>query len=147
MMTTRSKSGTPVQGATAHTGPVEVDHGSPQQGRAPAHPAADHRHDDPHGREGRTAHDDHTGRDGHNGHHDHVAMFRRLFWIMLALAVPTTLASPMFADLVGYELPDVPGVMWVSPVLGTVMYLWYDLALFAVCDIARTSVLFSINFL
>ena len=51
-------------------------------------------------------------------------MFRRMFWIMLALAVPTVLASPMFADLLGYDLPDVPGIAWVPPVLGTVMYIW-----------------------
>lgn len=51
-------------------------------------------------------------------------MFRRLFWIMLVLAVPTVLASPMFADLLGYELPDLPGIGWVAPVLGTVMFVW-----------------------
>ncbi len=51
-------------------------------------------------------------------------MFRRLFWIMLALAVPTVLTSPMFADLLGYDLPDVPGIGWVAPVLGTVMFVW-----------------------
>ncbi|WP_298889302.1 heavy metal translocating P-type ATPase [uncultured Serinicoccus sp.] len=43
---------------------------------------------------------------------------------MLALAVPTVLASQMFAHLLGYELPDLPGLAWVSPVLGTVMYAW-----------------------
>jgi Cu2+-exporting ATPase len=64
------------------------------------------------------------GHAGHGGHDDHVAMFRRLFWIMLALAVPTVLTSMMFADLVGYDLPDVPGIEWVAPVLGTVMYVW-----------------------
>jgi Cu2+-exporting ATPase len=51
-------------------------------------------------------------------------MFRRLFWIMLALAAPTVLLSEMFADIVGYTLPDVPGLAAVPPVLGTVMYLW-----------------------
>ena len=51
-------------------------------------------------------------------------MFSRLFWIMLVLAIPTVLASPMFAHLLGYELPDMPGIGWVAPVLGTVMYLW-----------------------
>jgi len=30
----------------------------------------------------------------------------------------------MFAMLLGYELPDWPWVTWVSPVLGSVMYLW-----------------------
>ncbi|MBN1091994.1 heavy metal translocating P-type ATPase [Blastococcus sp. TML/M2B] len=51
-------------------------------------------------------------------------MFRRLFWLMLALAVPTVLLSDMFADIVGYTLPDIPGLEWVSPVLGTVIYVW-----------------------
>nr|WP_240644258.1 heavy metal translocating P-type ATPase [Antribacter gilvus] len=43
---------------------------------------------------------------------------------MLALAVPVVLASPMFAMVLGYDLPDVPGLAWVSPVLGTLMYVW-----------------------
>lgn len=74
-----------------------------------------------------TAHSDHTdhaGHDGHGGHDGHVAQFRRLFWIMLALAVPTVACSAMFAMILGYTVPDFPGVRWVSPVLGTVMYLW-----------------------
>nr|WP_245650060.1 heavy metal translocating P-type ATPase [Millisia brevis] len=61
---------------------------------------------------------------GHGGHGGHVAMFRRLFLIMLALAVPVVLASSMFADLIGYTLPDIPGIEWVSPIFGTVMYVW-----------------------
>src|SRR3954468_19447127 len=61
---------------------------------------------------------------GHGGHGDHVAMFRRLFCLMLALAVPTVLLSEMFASIVGYSLPDVPGLAAVAPVLGTVMYVW-----------------------
>ncbi len=71
-------------------------------------------------------HEEHAGHGGgHAGHGgDHVAMFRRLFWIMLVISIPTVLLNGMFADLVGYELPDVPGVEWVSPVLGTVIYLW-----------------------
>jgi Cu2+-exporting ATPase len=51
-------------------------------------------------------------------------MFRRLFWIMLVLAVPTVLLSGMFAEIAGYTLPDVPGRGAVAPVVGTVMYLW-----------------------
>ncbi|MGW6005191.1 heavy metal translocating P-type ATPase [Oerskovia enterophila] len=69
-------------------------------------------------------HGDHAGHGGHSGHSGHVAMFRRLFWIMLALAVPTVLASEMFASIIGYSLPDVPGIAWVSPVLGTIMFVW-----------------------
>lgn len=66
-------------------------------------------------------HDMHAG---HGGHGDHVGQFRRLFWIMLVLAVPTILFSPMFADIVGYSLPDNALIPWVSPVLGTVLYFW-----------------------
>ncbi len=53
-----------------------------------------------------------------------MGRFRRLFWIMLVLAVPTVGLSGMFADIVGYSPPDVPGVVWIPPLLGTVMYLW-----------------------
>lgn len=80
------------------------------------------------------AHGGHGGQDphaghgmphaGHAGHGDHIGQFRRLFWIMLVLAVPTVLLSPMFATILGYELPDVPGLTWVAPVLGTVIYVW-----------------------
>ena len=43
---------------------------------------------------------------------------------MLVLAVPVIGFSPMFAMLLGYALPAAGWVGWVSPVLGTVMYLW-----------------------
>ena len=51
-------------------------------------------------------------------------MFRRLFWVMLVMAIPVVALSGMFAMLLGYSLPDIPGIEWVSPVLGTVMYVW-----------------------
>nr|WP_051998050.1 heavy metal translocating P-type ATPase [Gordonia otitidis] len=60
---------------------------------------------------------------GGHGHMDHVAMFRRLFWIMCVIAIPVVLASPMFGSIVGYTVPD-NWVRWISPVLGTVMYVW-----------------------
>ncbi|OZD43348.1 heavy metal translocating P-type ATPase, partial [Rhodococcus sp. 06-1474-1B] len=71
-----------------------------------------------------TEHEGHTGHGGHAGHGDHVGMFRRLFWVMLVLAVPVIVASNMFAMLLGYSLPDAAWIAWVSPVLGTVMYAW-----------------------
>ena len=60
----------------------------------------------------------------HSGHGDHVGQFRRLFWTMLVIAVPVVAFSHMFGALVGYALPDIAGVAWISPVLGTVMYVW-----------------------
>src|SRR5690606_29246759 len=50
------------------------------------------------------------------------SMFRRLFWVMLVLAVPVVATSMMFADLLGYQVPST--LSWVSPLGGTVMYLW-----------------------
>nr|WP_141929360.1 heavy metal translocating P-type ATPase [Yimella lutea] len=43
---------------------------------------------------------------------------------MLVLAVPVVGFNNMFADLIGYDLPDGGWASWVSPALGTVMYLW-----------------------
>ncbi|HSP75014.1 MAG TPA: heavy metal translocating P-type ATPase [Cryobacterium sp.] len=65
-----------------------------------------------------------TGHAGPAGHGDHVARFRRLFWVMLGLTVPVVAFSHMFAMVLGYSRPDLPGIQWVSPVLGTVMYVW-----------------------
>ncbi|MGW5454698.1 heavy metal translocating P-type ATPase [Nocardia sp. NPDC003979] len=69
-----------------------------------------------------TIHDEHHDMSSGHQHGDHVAMFRRLFWVMLALAVPVVAADMMFAELVGYTVPTE--LRWVSPVLGTVMYFW-----------------------
>nr|WP_229662121.1 heavy metal translocating P-type ATPase [Agromyces bauzanensis] len=75
-----------------------------------------------HGGHEMAGHGAHGG--GHGGHGDHVAQFRRLFWIMLVVAIPTIAFSPMFAGIIGYALPDSPLIPWISPVLGTVMYFW-----------------------
>jgi Cu2+-exporting ATPase len=43
------------------------------------------------------------------------------------MAVPVVAFSPMFGHLVGYEVPDtgvVGALRWVSPILGTIMYIW-----------------------
>ncbi|CAG7574518.1 Cu2+-exporting ATPase [Barrientosiimonas humi] len=90
------------------------------------HQEHDHAQHEDHGGGGESQQSDHQGHGGgHGGHGDHVAMFRRLFWGSLILAVPTVLLSGMFADLLGYSLPDVPGLSWVSPVLGTILYVWF----------------------
>ncbi len=67
-------------------------------------------------------HHDHEEHAGHGGHEHHVHQFRRLFWIMSVLAVPTVAFSPMFGDLLGYPVPGWG--LWVSAALGTVMYVW-----------------------
>ena len=97
----------------------------PQSHHEMDHHYAEH---DGHGHEGQhhaghEAHGGHAGH-GHGDHGDHVGQFRRLFWIMLFLAIPVVGLSPMFAHLVGYPLPDAAWVWWVSPILGTIIYFW-----------------------
>ncbi|MFT9634001.1 heavy metal translocating P-type ATPase [Mycobacteroides abscessus subsp. abscessus] len=43
---------------------------------------------------------------------------------MLVIAVPVVVFDSMFAMLLGYQLPEAGWARWVSPVLGTVVYLW-----------------------
>nr|WP_103663045.1 heavy metal translocating P-type ATPase [Microbacterium sp. CJ77] len=107
-----------------------MDHSAHGDDEAPAsghsgHGHADHGDHAGHGgHAGHAGHGGHAGHAGHAGHGDHVARFRRLFWIMLILAVPVVGFSTMFSMLIGYPLPDIAWVGWVSPVLGTAMYVW-----------------------
>ena len=86
---------------------------------------SDHDHGQ-HGRPQRTTeHGAHGGHEGHGGHGDHVGQFRRLFWIMLVLAVPVIGFSGMFSMLLGYSAARPPaGSAGSHRVLGTVMYVW-----------------------
>ncbi len=67
---------------------------------------------------------EHAGHDRHAGHGAHGEMFRRRFWVSLILSVPVVVFSHMVAELFGYHLPDVPGVEWIPPVLGTVIFFY-----------------------
>jgi Cu2+-exporting ATPase len=65
---------------------------------------------------------DHGG--GHGAHHGHhVEMFRTRFWWSLLLTVPLVVTSHMVMDWFGYSL-DFPGIEWVGPVLGTIVFAW-----------------------
>lgn len=61
---------------------------------------------------------------GHAGHGDHTAQFRDKFWLSLLLSIPVVAFSQMFAELLGYNLPDSPGATWFSPVLGTFVFVY-----------------------
>jgi Cu2+-exporting ATPase len=72
--------------------------------------------------EGHGDHQDHGGHGDHS-HHD-PAQFRDRFWITLALTVPVVFFSEMFQELLGYTAPSFPGSTWISPVLGTVIFVY-----------------------
>lgn len=67
-------------------------------------------------------HDSQGGHDKHTGHS--VAMFRDRFWLSLALSLPVVFYSEMIQEWLGYTAPTIPGSEWISPVLGTVIFLY-----------------------
>jgi Cu2+-exporting ATPase len=75
------------------------------------------------------AHGDHTGdmghgHDGHEGHAGHdPEMFRRRFWLSLALTIPLVVTSEMVMDWFGYSL-DFWGMDLLGPVLGSLVFWW-----------------------
>jgi Cu2+-exporting ATPase len=89
-------------------------------------------HDTSHaGHMGHASHEEHAAHHGehgthlgHGGHGDHAAQFRDRFWISLLLTIPVVFFSEMFADLLGYTRPDFVGADWISPVLGTVIFIY-----------------------
>src|SRR5699024_12277856 len=57
-------------------------------------------------------------------HGGHVAVFLRMLWLMLLLAIPVVALSPLLAHLLGYSVPESGGVAWIPPGLGTVLCVW-----------------------
>ncbi|GAA3280989.1 heavy metal translocating P-type ATPase [Nesterenkonia halobia] len=100
--------------------------GHDQHLRSPAHGEedAEEEHTGHSSPDGHGDHAGHGGHSGHSGHGDHAAQFRRLFLIMLAVAIPTAALDPAFAELLGYAVPETPWLRGIAPVLGTVMYVW-----------------------
>jgi P-type Cu2+ transporter len=73
-------------------------------------------------------HDDRSGRDAHAEHDKHAGhdpeMFRRRFWLTLALTLPVVAYSEHVQELLGFTPPGFPGDEWVGPVLGTVIFVY-----------------------
>ena len=61
------------------------------------------------------AHADHTGHEG---------MFRKRFWVSLALSIPVLLYSPMLQHLLSFSMPAFPGSQWIEPVLSVIVFLY-----------------------
>jgi len=74
------------------------------------------------------AHSSHAQHNAHGGHNKHAGhdpeAFRRLFWLSFALTIPTIAFSEMVQHWLGYSLAAVPGHALVSPVLGSVVFLY-----------------------
>ena len=83
-----------------------------------------HHHESATTNDGHSAHT-HEGH-GHGGHDhsDHAALFRRKFWVSLALTIPTVVYSHMAQDLVGYTAPHFSGSGGVAALFGTAVFLY-----------------------
>jgi Cu2+-exporting ATPase len=69
--------------------------------------------------QGHGSHADHAGHAGHS-----ADMFKRPFWISLALTIPILYFAPLFQELLGYTAPQFPGAQFLGLVLGSIIY-WY----------------------
>lgn len=74
-----------------------------------------------HGGHGNAA-EDHAGHDQHAGHSP--KMFRDKFWLSLVLTVPVVFWAAHVQMIFGYVAPEFPGSVWISPILGTTVFLY-----------------------
>jgi len=51
-------------------------------------------------------------------------MFRRRFWVSLALSVPVIFFSEFIQDVFGYTAPTFPGSVWITPVLSVIIFAY-----------------------
>jgi P-type Cu2+ transporter len=72
--------------------------------------------------EHRKAAEDHAGHDQHAGHSPE--MFRDKFWLSLILTAPVVFWAAHIQMIFRYEAPEFPGSAWISPVLGTAVFLY-----------------------
>ena len=75
-----------------------------------------------------TAQDHHAGAGArHEGHDKHAGhdpeMFRRRFWLTLALTIPLVITSHMVMNWFNYSV-DLPLMDWYGPVLGSIVFWW-----------------------
>ncbi|CQR52263.1 Copper-exporting P-type ATPase B [Haloferax massiliensis] len=78
------------------------------------HPDYDHDHDA----------SSHHHRQAHTDHSGHERMFRRRFWVSLALSLPVVFFSEFVQGVFGYTAPTFPGSVWITPALSTVVFAY-----------------------
>ncbi|MET4781553.1 copper-translocating P-type ATPase [Glaciihabitans sp. UYNi722] len=84
--------------------------------------SAEHSHE-MHDHDERAGHD-HGGHD-HSGHEGHdPAIFKRKFWLSLALTIPTLVFSTGLQDILGLTGPRFAGSQFIPAVFGIVLFLY-----------------------
>ncbi len=67
---------------------------------------------------------DHTGHGAHVDHTGHERMFRRRFWVSLALTIPVLLFSPMLQAWFGFTMPAFTGDRWIDPLFALLIFVY-----------------------
>ena len=67
---------------------------------------------------------EHAGQHAHTDHTGHEEMFRRRFWVALALSIPVLLFSLMLQEWLGFSMPGFPGSAWITPVFSVIIFLY-----------------------
>jgi len=107
--------------------PSESSHPSPE----PHHPSPEPVEGHDHAAHDHAAHDhsahDHSAHD-HSGHGDHShhdpAIFKRKFWISLALTIPTLIFSSGLQGILGLDGPSFPGSEFIPAVFGAILFVY-----------------------
>ena len=94
-----------------HEGSTHMDH-SAHMDHAPdmEHTSQSIAHEDHGAHAEKSEHDEHAGHQDHGAHVDHTgheAMFRRKFWISLALSIPVLVFSPTIQAWLGWMQPSL----------------------------------------
>ena len=101
-----------------HDGTHDHDHMAPPDHKAQPH----HEGPAPQRPDGSAQVGPHAAHDKHAGHDPDV--FRRQFWIVLALTIPVVFWSQEVQDWVGYIAPVFPGSTYVPAILGTAVFAY-----------------------
>lgn len=67
-------------------------------------------------------HNEHGEHDQHAGHSPE--MFKKKFWLSLALTVPVLLYSQTIQELLKFQMPAFPGSEFLPPVFGTIIFFY-----------------------
>ncbi len=69
-------------------------------------------------------HRPHDATAGHPDHGGHESLFRRRFWVSLALSLPVLAYSPLLQRVLGFSPPSFPGMTWLTLVLAAVIFFY-----------------------
>ncbi len=89
-----------------------------------AHTGGDEHDPDAHDHGGDVHGGEHEDHGAHTDHSGHERMFRRRFWVSLALSVPVIFFSEFIQDVFGYTAPTFLGSVWITPVLSVIIFAY-----------------------